>query len=315
LVIRTAPIALLRLGAYMLFWVAALIYLGATGGIAWLVGQAIPAVGVILFIVALGALAPIYKLAQRYVLYIIKAAQIAVISELLASGDLPTGMNQFEYGKERVQERFGEASAMFLVDELVGAVVKAFTNSVQRLASWLPGDTFRSLARVVGRIIHFALNYVDEAILARTFWLDRGSVWANARDGIVLYGMVWKPLLLNAVALMLLSYVPFVLALILFAAPVGALFSFVAPSVAGWSIIATLILAWLIKVALGDTFAMTAMIATYQQEIQGLEPDPAVSARIEQVSEKFGELKQRAEEEVDSMVGGTREESPAPVGE
>ena len=311
LIVQTLPIALVRLGAYIAFWVVTLLYLGITGGLAWLVGQAIPAVGVILFLVAIGGLGPLYKLAQKYILYVIKAAQIAVISEILVNDRLPAGASQLAWGKERVQERFGEVSAMFLIDELVSGVVSAFTGVVYRVASWLPGNTFRSLANIVNRIIRFAVGYIDEAILARTFWLQSGSVWANARDGVVLYGMVWKPLLMNAIALMALSYVPFIVVAILFSAPIGALVSLISPSVAGWSIIATLVLAYLVKVSVGDAFAMAAMIAAYQQETQELEPDPTVTAKMEQVSDKFRTLQQRAMGETQPLVEAENEMTPA----
>ena len=59
-----------------------------------------------------------------------------------------------------------------------------------------------------------------------------------------------------------------------------------------------LVLAVLVKVAVGDTFAMAAMIAAYQRETADMEPDPAVVAKLEQVSGKFRELKQRAMAEV-----------------
>ena len=109
---------------------------------------------------------------------------------------------------------------------------------------------------------------------------------------------MWKPLLTNAVALMVLSYVPFVLALIIFAAPIGALASLISTKIAGWSIIGTLALAFLVKVAIGDAFAMTAMIAAYQRETADLEPDPGITAQLESVSAKFGELQNRAREEL-----------------
>ena len=59
---------------------------------------------------------------------------------------------------------------------------------------------------------------------------------------------------------MILSFVPFVIAFIIFAAPIGLVLSKTSPQLAGWSIIATLVLAYLIKVALGDAFAMTTSI-------------------------------------------------------
>ncbi|MCJ7555830.1 MAG: hypothetical protein MUP90_02815, partial [Gammaproteobacteria bacterium] len=60
-----------------------------------------------------------------------------------------------------------------------------------------------------------AVSYVDEAILARTFWKKDEGIWEATREGIVLYGMVWRPLLVNALALTVLSFVPFALAIVL----------------------------------------------------------------------------------------------------
>jgi hypothetical protein len=296
LVMATLPIALVRLGTLLLFWLAAMLYLAIVGGIAWLVGQAIPLVGVILFLVGIGGTGFLYQYAQRYVLYLIKAAQIAVMAELMVRQELPPGVNQLAWGKQRVQERFGESSAMFVVDQLVAGVVGTFTGAVYRISAFLPGNFFRNIANVVNRVIRFAVTYIDEAILARSFWTDSEDVWANARDGVVLYGMVWKPLLMNAIALMLLSYIPFVAVLIIISLPVGLLLSIASPAVTGWLIIVTLILAWLVKVAIGDTFAMAAMISAYQRETDGLIPDPAMTARLEQISDKFRSLQERARE-------------------
>lgn len=297
LVIKTLPITLTRLGALMVFWFIAIIYFAIVGGVAWLAAQAVPLIGLIIFIIGIGGLGVLYRLAKQYVLYLIKAAHIAVIAELVSKGSLPEGTNQLSYGKEQVVKRFGEASAMFVVDKIVQGVVNAFTRTVYRIASFLPGNALRNIASLVNKIISFALNYIDEAILARTFWLDSGSVWANARDGVVLYGMIWKQLLMNAIALMILSYLPFAAVAILIAAPIGGMIWYlVSPAAGGWAIIVLLVFAYLIKVALGDTFAMAAIIATYHDETQGLEPDPKVSAKLESISGKFRELQQKASE-------------------
>jgi len=295
LLMRTLPIILVRLGVTIAFWLVALIYLGVTGGVAWLIGQAISIVGVILFFVAIAAMVPLYNLAYRYVFFMIKAAHIAVVSELLVRGNLPDGTNQLSWGKERVTERFGETNVMFVVDELVNGVVTAFTRTVYSVASWLPGD-LRSVVRILNQIIRFAMNYIDEAILARSFYSNHDNVWANARDGLVLYGMTWKPILKTAVALMALSYVPFIVVFLVFSAPLGLLLSLISTTIAGWSLLITLLLAWMVKVAVGDAFAMIAIVAVYQRETDGLEPDPQMAARLESVSSKFVELKKKAAE-------------------
>lgn len=309
---RTTPILLVRFGVMLAFWAAALVYLLITGGIALLVGQVSGFVGVILFLIALGAMIPLYKLAYRYVFYMIKAAHIAVISELLVNGSLPEGTNQLEWGKLRVQERFGEMSVMFVVDELVSGVVQSITNTVRWLTSWLPGDSIKTLVSILNRVIRYALVYIDEAIVARRFYTPaETNVWANARDGVVLYAQAWRGLLVNAVALMVISYIPFILVFIVFAAPIGAVAAMLSGTFAGWSIIVTLFLAYVVKVALGDAFAMTAMIAAYQRETAGLTPDPEMVAKLNNASDKFRELAQRAQE----RLTGAREPQMDPLTE
>src|SRR5258708_6182076 len=176
-----------------------------------------------------------------------------------------------------------------------------FTRTVFSLTSWLPGDTLRTLVSIINRVIEYAMNYIDETVLARSFWHEEESVWTNARDGVVLYAMVWKPILINAIALMIISFVPFIVTLIVLAAPIGLVVARISPQLAGWSIIATLVLAYLIKVVIGDAFAMTAIIATYQHETRNLTPDPKMVAKLDSISDKFRNLKQRAVESIEQF--------------
>lgn len=308
---QTWPILLVRLGASIVFWLVAIIYFLILGGISFLIGQAIQILGVIVFFVGLIGVGALYQLAYKYVFFMLKAAHIAVMGELLANEQLPEGMGQLNYGREKVTERFGEMNAMFVVDELVTGVIKAFTRTVYQVASFLPGDTLDTLIKVVNRVIEFAMSYIDEAILARSFYRERESIWENARDGLVLYAMVWKPILMNAIALMIISYIPFVVAIILFSAPVGFFIAIFNSSLAGWSIILTLVLAWLVKVAIGDSFAMAAIISTYYHETQGLTPNPEMAGRLESVSDKFRELTERAGESLG--IGGEQPATPEPT--
>src|SRR5258708_13397157 len=94
LMLRTLPMIGIRLGATLLFWIALLVYLAIAGWVAYLVGSAIQIAGVILFIVALVAIIPIYNLVYRYVFYLLKAAHIAIIAELLANGKVPQRTRQ-----------------------------------------------------------------------------------------------------------------------------------------------------------------------------------------------------------------------------
>jgi hypothetical protein len=296
LLVKTAPILLIRFGVMVAFWVVALIYFLIVGGVAALIGRANDVLGVIAFLVGLGATFPLYNLAYRYVFYLIKVAHIAVIVEFLAKGGLPEGTNQLEWGKKKVMENFGETSAMFVIDELVTGVVNAFTWTVYAITSWLPGDTLRTLVQVVQAVIRIALGYIDEAIIARRFYGNSTNVWENARDGLVLYAMAWKPILMNAVVLAILSYVPFVLAAMIFSLPIGALINIFNSQAAGIGLVAVLAFAWMVKVAVGDAFVMAAIIATYHHETSKLQPDPSMVDKLNQASDKFKEITQRAGE-------------------
>lgn len=313
LMVKTAPILLVRLGVSVVFWLAIVLYLAITGGVSYLIGQAIDWLGVVVFLIALVGIAPLYQLAYRYVFYIIKAAHIAVISELLVNGKLPDGVGQLAWGRQRVTERFGETNIMFVIDELVTGVINAFTWTVYSITSWLPlGETAQGLANVINTVIRFALGSIDEAILARRFYAttSNDSPWVNARDGLVLYAMAWKPILTNAVALMMLSYVPFLVALLIFSAPIGFIVSlFGSGQAAGWTIIAILAFAWLMKVAVGDAFTMAAIIASYHRETATLQPNPEMAAKLDAASDKFNEIKQRAAE----AFGGGRAQPTAPT--
>lgn len=300
LLLKTMPILLVRLGATLAFWVVALIYLAIVAGVAILIGKVASWLGFIIFIVALASVIPFYNLAYRYVFYMIKAAHIAVMAEMLKDENLnlPAGRGQLEWGKQRVQERFGEVNAMFVIDEVVQGVVRAFTRTVYNVALWLPGDTMKSLIKVVNRVVVYATSYIDEAILARSFWEEDSNVWENARDGVVLYAMAWKPIITAAMALTVLSFVPAVVAFVVFALPVGLLLSLISETLAGWSLIFLLLLSWLIKVAIGDAFAVAAIISTYRRETLGKTPNPAMAAQLDRVTDKFSDLKRRAQEAI-----------------
>jgi hypothetical protein len=294
LLMKTIPLLLVRLGAMLAFWAVAIIYLLIVLAVGTMIAAANETIGWIVGLVALLAVIPAYNLAYRYVFYMLKAAHIAIMAEILVNGKLPDGINQLNYGKQKVTERFGEVNAMFLVDELVSGVVGAFTGTVSSVLSWLPGDFGWAIA-ILNRVIHYATNYIDEAVMARSFYNSaKQDVWVNARDGVVLYAMSWKPLLTSAVALMILSFIPGIVAFVIFAAPIAGLIWMINPAIAGWTIIFALFLGWVFKVALGDSFALAAIIAAYQRITDGKTPDPAMAAQLDSISDAFKDLKNKA---------------------
>ena len=294
LLLRTTPILLVRLGLYAAFWLLTLVYFGLVGGFSLLLSQLWPPAAIIILVVALIGLLPLYRLANRYLFYVVKAAQLAVVVEMLEHGELPNGASQIRFGMNRVMDRFGAVSAMFVVDGLVRGVLRGLTKVVSTMMWWLPGRPRGFLRDVFTRLAKYAVSYVDEAILARTFWRKDEGVWEAAREGIVLYGMVWRPLLVNALALTALSFVPFLLAVVLFAAPIGILLTSMSPVLGGLSALSVLLFAILVKIAIGDSYAMIAMVAAYYRATRDLHADAEIESRISAASRQFRIIQRRA---------------------
>src|SRR5450756_2429793 len=124
---RTLPYVLMRALIFAIFGLGMLIFLGLIFLLGLLFnalfkGTVLPVV--ILAFVALGGVIGLTRLAQRYVLYLVKVGHVAVITELVTVGELPAGTNQFSYGKDKVVKHFGSASALFVVDQLVSLAVR-----------------------------------------------------------------------------------------------------------------------------------------------------------------------------------------------
>jgi len=122
-------------------------------------------------------------------------------------------------------------------------------------------------------------------------------VWAVAKDGVILYAQCWKPILANAVALTLISYVEFFVFLIALGLPAVAI-GVLIPSLQLPLGIAVLVGAWMLKLALADAYALAATLLAYHRSTEGMEPDPESQARLEAVSDQFQELKAKAADTV-----------------
>src|SRR5450756_1171605 len=95
---RTLPYVLMRALVFAIFGLGMLIVLGLIFLLGLLFnavfkGTVLPVV--ILAFVALGGVVALTRLAQRYVLYLVKVGHVAVITELVTVGELPAGTNQF----------------------------------------------------------------------------------------------------------------------------------------------------------------------------------------------------------------------------
>jgi hypothetical protein len=283
---KTIPFVLLRLLVYGVILAGTLLWFGGI----FLLFQSWPLPGPNWLAWVFGGVvfATVIKTLRNYVLYLLKAAHIAAITRILLVGDLPTGMEQLRYGKDLVLQRFGQVSILFLVDQLVNAVLKAFNRSIFSFIGFIPG--VRSLRGFAKQVLDYSAGYVDEAILSYSIVHPELNPWRSARDGLILYVQSWKTILASGFVLALISY-----ALVAVVAAPGILLTYAAGGpIRGFGIAISMALALFVKFALMDPFALTSVIVNYHRAIEGQTVNEEWDRRLENLTAKFRQIKDNA---------------------
>jgi hypothetical protein len=239
---------------------------------------------------------------RNYVLYLVKAGHIAVITELIVEGELPTGTNQIVLGKDRVLGRFLQVSVFFAIDRLVSRVLRAFNRYAFRFIKFIPASGL--LRNFAQRVLDYSVGYVDEAVLSYSMLKQSQNPWSSAKEGLILYVQNWKTILSSGVVLALMSYA----VVAAFLVP-GVLLSFglvepVRQMVWG----ASLGLGLLVKFAVMDPFALTSVIVNYHMAIAKQTPDASWDQTLTDVSKHYRQFKDKAE----GWVRGSEAVPPPP---
>ncbi len=299
LMVRTAPFVIFRVIVYFGVTLAIILATGTGAGLGWGVGamgdegfraNATFYGGALGFGVTVGV---IYFL-RDYLLYIVKAGHIAVMVEIMQGGTVPGGRGQIDYARGVVTERFGQASALFALDQLIKGVIGAVTGLMQGLLSILPIPGLQNIMGVLRTYLKLAVGLVDEVILAHAIRTKSDNPWASAREALVLYGQNARPMLVNAAWLTLivwgLSFVVFLLML----APAAAVVWLIPGSWSAGGLVFAILFAWAVKVALIEPFAIACMLQVFFKVTEGQTPNPEWEAKLTKASDKFRTLGERA---------------------
>lgn len=163
LMMRTLPFVLLRAAVYFGITLAYILATGAGVVIGWGVGAfgdedfratAMAWGGMAGF----GVTGAVMYWLREYILYVVKAGHVAVLVELIDGRPLPEGRGQIAHATTVVKERFGQASLLFALDQLVKGVIRAVTGLARGILSILPIPYVRQLMGVVQAFCRVALN-------------------------------------------------------------------------------------------------------------------------------------------------------------
>lgn len=251
----------------------------------------------VMLIIALAAGGFGARLLREYILYLLRAGHVAVITEIIERGKFPEGTSQTEWGSEKVKAYFKEISVLALIDQMIKGVIRVLNRTIFNVLNILPVPGMDGAKKVIQKIVDFSITYIDESVLAYTFKTENENVYDAAKSGIILYCQAWKGLLKNAVALTVLCYAFTILSALVFLIPLGAI-ALMLPETWAFAKFALFILAlfmgFSLKWIVFDPIACTATIITFLKETENMTPDPAWEERIENVSAKFRELKAKA---------------------
>src|SRR5215470_2900194 len=125
MVMQTLPFIVLRLIVYTGIAIAYVMAVGIGGAVGWGIGHvgedpSAPA-GYAFWggAAGFGLFTGTLYFAREYILYLMKAAHIAVLVEVYDSKPVPGGQGQIAYGANFVKAHFAEASVLFGVDQLI----------------------------------------------------------------------------------------------------------------------------------------------------------------------------------------------------
>lgn len=318
----TLPMLGVNMAVYTAYFFVTLAWLLFFGGIGILIGKFVPIVGFFFILIGLGAGGWMAKFVRRYILYLVKGAHIAAMTEMMMGRPVPKGLGQLAYGRKIVEKNFKDVSILFGLDALINGTVKAITRKIARVARWLPlpGD-FRKIVRIVELIINRSLSYIDEAILSYAIARDEENIWNSARQGIVLYGQCYKRILITSAKIYLGGRVFAFLLFIFFLLPAAALIyglgllGFENPILQFVILIMAAIAGQLTYRALYEPFALAYVMVAYHNEIAGKVPDPEWDQRLQGLSKSFKDLVQKAQQKLSSSGASAADQlsGPAPT--
>lgn len=231
---------------------------------------------------------------REYILYMVKAGHIAVLTHLYDGKELPEGRGQIDYAAHAVKERFAEANVLFALDQLIKGVLKIITGTLNTIAAFLPLPGLQNLVGVLNSILKMSLTYVDEIILAHNIRVQSENPWETSADALVLYAQNYAKMVKNAVWLSIMMWFLTVFIFIVLLAPTFGLLALFPGNVGGWAFIVAFIFAWSVKAALIEPIAIYALMQVYFKTIEGQVPDPEWRSRLEGASKKFREMKEKA---------------------
>jgi hypothetical protein len=322
MVLRTLPFVLLRMAVYFGIGFAYLLTIGLGAVIGFGFGHLgenpdAPLGGAFWGgLIGFGITSAILYFLREYILYLVKAAHIACLVELLDGRSVPAGQTQISYGAKFVETHFAEASVLFGVDQVIKAVLRSLFGIINFFSAFLPIPGLQQLVRIAEAIIRLSLTYVDEVILAYLIRTRTTNPWETAKDGLILYAQNYGHFVKNAIWLAVFLWLLTIAIFAVIVGPFAGLAALLPTGATLWTVGLALIFAWSFKAAILEPIAIAALMQVYFKTIEGQRPNPEWDSRLSEASRRFRELARKAADWIPKPVppgGPSSAAAPKPV--
>ncbi len=315
LMMKTLPFLLARLGVLVAVTIAVLVWWGlALGGLVFFAGRESPILGYGWFVVLAVVAGWLWWAVVRYFLYLLKAAHIAVLTELITTGSVSNGSEgMFQYGIRTVKSRFGEVNVLFGLDMLVDGIVGAFNRTLDFVTGLLPVPGLDSVMGVVKAILRAATTYIDETIFSYNLARGDENVFRSSKDGLIYYAQNSKEVLKTGVWVVVLDKVLTAIIWMVMLAPAFVI-GWLMPASGVWVTITAFVCAALfagdVRAAFLRPLFLTMVMIKFHTSVQRQAINPEWDARLDSASEKFRELSRKA---ADWVAPGRKAEGPTAI--
>jgi hypothetical protein len=301
LLVRSLPYAVARFAVLFGFSIGCIVWLTITMGGAAVAGRFIaPVFGLAWFVLCVAAVGWFWGAVLRYVLHLIECGHVAVLTELIVHGRVGNGSeSMFAYGKRIVTEKFGQVNALFAMNLLVRGVVNAVHRTIEGVGHLLPLPGLEAIGNLVTAIVRAATRYMDKVLLSYNLACGDPNPWRSAQQGLVYYAQDAKPLLQQAVWIVVLEHILSVLLWLVLLIPAALVTAVLPPDVRNLGGLATIGIAALFAMSARGAFLKPVFLIMVTVRFHTLIEHQPINqewvARLEQVSTKFRDLGQKAQ--------------------
>jgi hypothetical protein len=289
LVSETLPFLIVQAGVLLGFTLITALWISA---FYWLAGLIHNSFGqLIIYAFALGVPAVAFRIIRQYVLYMIKAAHVAVLTRLILNEPV-SSIGMIAYGKNQIQQQFARMNVFFLVDELVNNVVNCLNYFIETIMPLPKESTSRKFVQTV---IRASTTNIDEAILSYNLSRPMEDVWLSARDGLVLYAQNYQSFLKKALQFVIiewaLTYIPVLIMIISF---------LTVRNPSNFAVASTVVMVgmWMLVLrhVLFQPLLMTMILLSFHSIARTQQPDEEWQNKLNQISDAFRAICDKATE-------------------